>query len=624
FLGAEPVPGDVDDIVDAAEDAVITVLRLHRAVARHVRPVAPVLAFGVLAVTRVVHAHEAVRISPDGLHDAGPGIADADVARLARTGLQFLRFIVVDHRMDARDAGTRAARLHLVDSRHRAAEEAAGFRLPPGVHDHRLFLADDVEVPLPDLGFDGLADGCHVLEAVVVLSGLVRTVLAQRADRGGRGVENVYAELLGNAPGAARIRVRRHALVHDRRSGERERPVHDVGVSRDPADVRHAPIDILGMDVLYVLRSPGYIGEIAADRVLRAFGLTGGAAGVHEEQRRFRSHLHRVDALATVLRQKVVDNEIASFDELRLAGIPARMPLPDEHFLQLVAVLRCRGHRDVGLLLVLEELPAAVVGVHRDQHAALRVGHPVGTGLAAEAAEYLRVDDSEPRAGEHGNRQLRHHRHVQRDAVASLQPAEVAQQSGELVDPDVQFLVGDVLDRLVFRFRYEMDRGLVPVLRQMPIDAVVRGIDFSADEPAPERRLAAIEDLVPLPVPVEQFRELPVVAGELLEGEALEDVLVGKVGLRDELPGRGDVVLLLPVHGDLRLGHLGVRPLRRLAARPVLFHDDSSSTIRVNRITKSTPCKGIPVRAVCYSAAAGIYRMMPQPGAQACPPSIVN
>ena len=330
--------------------------------------------------------------------------------------------------------------------------------------------------------------------------------------------------------------------------------------------------------------------------MLRTFGLACGAAGVHEEKRRFRRHLHRLDALATVLRQKVIDDEIASFDELRLAGVLARMALPDEHFLQLVAVLRRLGHRDVGLLLVLEELPAAVVGVHRDQHAAFGVGHPVGAGLAAEAAEYLRVDDPEPRAGEHGDRQLRHHRHVQRDAVAGLQPAEVAQQSGELVDPDVQFLVGDVLDRLVLRFRHEMDRGLVPVLRQMPIDAVVRGIDFSADEPAPERRLAAIEDLVPLLVPVEEFGELLVAAGKLLEAETLEDAFIGEVGLSGEVLRHREVALLLPVHGDLGLGHLGVRPLRRLAARPVLFHDDSSSSIRVNRITKSTSCKGARAR----------------------------
>src|SRR2546426_6819949 len=59
------MPGDVDHVVDAAEDAVVAVFRLHRAVARHVWPVAPVLAFRILAVARVVHAHEADPKSKD-------------------------------------------------------------------------------------------------------------------------------------------------------------------------------------------------------------------------------------------------------------------------------------------------------------------------------------------------------------------------------------------------------------------------------------------------------------------------------------------------------------------------------------------------------------------------------
>src|SRR5207237_2475910 len=120
--------------------------------------------------------------------------------------------------------------------------------------------------------------------------------------------------------------------------------------------------------------------------------------------------------------------------------------------------------------------------------------------------------------------------------------------------------------------------------------------EFSADEPAPERRLAAIEELVPLLIPVEEFGELLVAAGKLLEAETLEDAFIGEVGLSGEVLRHREVALLLPVHGDLGLGHLGVRPLRRLAARPVLFHDDSSSRIRVNRITKSTPCKGVRAR----------------------------
>ena len=59
LLGAEAVAGDVDDVVDSAKDAVVAVGRLHRAVARHVRPVAPVLAVGILAVARVVLFHVA-------------------------------------------------------------------------------------------------------------------------------------------------------------------------------------------------------------------------------------------------------------------------------------------------------------------------------------------------------------------------------------------------------------------------------------------------------------------------------------------------------------------------------------------------------------------------------------
>src|SRR5256884_1022901 len=56
----------------------------------------------------------------------------------------------------------------------------------------------------------------------------------------------------------------------------------------------------------------------------------------------------------------------------------------------------------------------------------------------------------------------------------------------------------------------------------------------------PERRLAAIEDLVPLLVPVEEFGELLVVARKLLEGETLEDALIGEVGLSGEVLRRSE------------------------------------------------------------------------------------
>src|SRR6266849_9934075 len=116
--------GHVDDVVDAPEDSEVTILGLDRAVAREVRPVAPILALAILVVLGVVSQDEAIGISPDRLHDSGPRIANADVARLsARRNL--FSFFIEDHGMNSRNARTGAARLHRIERRFGAAQEAA-------------------------------------------------------------------------------------------------------------------------------------------------------------------------------------------------------------------------------------------------------------------------------------------------------------------------------------------------------------------------------------------------------------------------------------------------------------------------------------------------------------------
>src|SRR5207249_484556 len=142
----------VDDVVDAAEDAVIAVGGFDRPVAGEIRPVAPILAVPVLAIARVVLRDEAVGVAPDRLEDARPRVLDADVAGLACAFGDLVAVLVVDHRMDAGDRRPGAARLHRPHAGDRAAQKAAGFGLPPGVDDDRLALADDVVVPAPDLG----------------------------------------------------------------------------------------------------------------------------------------------------------------------------------------------------------------------------------------------------------------------------------------------------------------------------------------------------------------------------------------------------------------------------------------------------------------------------------------
>ena len=82
-----------------------------------------------------------------------------------------------------------------------------------------------------------------------------------------------------------------------------------------------------------------------------------------------------------------------------------------------------RFHRLVGFGLVVDQLSIAVVAIYRHQDTTSRVGNPVSARHPAESTKNLGMDDAKARTGEHGNRQLRDHRQVEGDTVASLDPA---------------------------------------------------------------------------------------------------------------------------------------------------------------------------------------------------------
>src|SRR5262249_39256553 len=67
FLGPEPVPGNVDDVINSTQDAIVAVGCLQSAVAGHVRPVAPVATVPILTIPRVVLVDVAIWVLPDRL-----------------------------------------------------------------------------------------------------------------------------------------------------------------------------------------------------------------------------------------------------------------------------------------------------------------------------------------------------------------------------------------------------------------------------------------------------------------------------------------------------------------------------------------------------------------------------
>ncbi len=167
-------------------------------------------------------------------------------------------------------------------------------------------------------------------------------------------MENVDVEAFGDAPGAAGVGELRNALVENAGGGERERAVDDVGMAGDPADVGHAPIYVLGMDVLDVLRRPRNVGKVATYGVLATFGPPRGAACVHEEKRRLGRHLHGLDTFATELPEDVVDDDAASLHEFRGTRVLARVALPDQNVVKLMTGAGGLHDRRVSLFLVIK------------------------------------------------------------------------------------------------------------------------------------------------------------------------------------------------------------------------------------------------------------------------------
>src|SRR3989449_11739954 len=87
----------------------------------------------------------------------------------------------------------------------------------------------------------------------------------------------------------------------------------------------------------------------------------------------------------------------------------------------------------------------------------------------------------------------------------------------------MQLLILDGHIRLRFRFGHEDEGGLVPVLGEMTVHAVVRRVDLAADEPLPERRVAGIEDRVIWLEPGQHVRVFFEAVGKLGEAELFKD-----------------------------------------------------------------------------------------------------
>ena len=187
------------------------------------------------------------------------------------------------------------------------------------------------------------------------------------------------------------------------------------------------------------------------------------------------------------------------------------------------------------------------------RHAPSRGDHHFGFGVVDALAQRLggksAEDDAVRRAdlgaGEHGDGQLRHHAHVDRDAVA-LGHAQRAQRVGEAIHLALEHAVGQ--HARIARLAFPDDGRLVaPRRMRVPVHAVVGDVQLAADEPLHPRRVP-LQHLLP--------RREPVQALGLARPRSLRGSFRRARRLRDRWrwPGAG-----IPRTAEIRGAHRAVR-----------------------------------------------------------------
>src|SRR4029079_19376377 len=127
-------------------------------------------------------------------------------------------------------------------------------------------VPDGGAVPHPGFRVDRFPDTAQHPERVqLVLRGDVGAPFYERPDQGGRGVIDADLVFVDDFPVPALVRGVRGAFVDDLGGPIRERPVADVGVSGDPADVGGAPVHVaVGCVVEHGVVGVGGLGEVPA------------------------------------------------------------------------------------------------------------------------------------------------------------------------------------------------------------------------------------------------------------------------------------------------------------------------------------------------------------------------
>src|SRR5690606_36365181 len=139
-----------------------------------------------------IRLDEACVIAIDRAHLSRPAVEQHEVA--GRLAFLHVTFMIDDGRADAEERQCRRSGFGRNRAGQWANEDAARLGLPPGIDDGAASIADDVVVPDPRFGVDGLADRAEQPQALARAAPYgFRAIPHECPDRRRRSVENIDA-----------------------------------------------------------------------------------------------------------------------------------------------------------------------------------------------------------------------------------------------------------------------------------------------------------------------------------------------------------------------------------------------------------------------------------------------
>mmetsp|Transcript_26514 Transcript_26514/g.48685 ORF Transcript_26514/g.48685 Transcript_26514/m.48685 type:complete len:456 (-) Transcript_26514:144-1511(-) len=301
----------------------------------------------------------------------------------------------------------------------RSDNVGAGLSLPEGIDDGAVALAHDLVEPLPPLNVDGLPHGAEDGErGEVVLGDPLVPGGKEGSNQGGGGVEDTGLVALHDAPDAVGVGVRRRSREHDVGGSIQHGTISHVGVTRDPAAVRSAPVKVSRLKVEDVLggeSSADHVTTRAVDDTLR---LAGGSGGVKEETGVLGINPFN-PAVRGLLRDGVGIPNVTTLGPLR-THLTTVVFLGDDDAGDNPALLGTDGQGLIYNLFGFNKFGSTRHARSGENHLGLAISNTLAKSLSRETGKNDAMKGTKASACKHGNGEFGVHGQVHGDSITLL------------------------------------------------------------------------------------------------------------------------------------------------------------------------------------------------------------